>query len=393
LKESNDSRVLEIGNSSLKKLVGKIIWKIEKRLGLQSYLYPFAFALPFKSYFRRADVVHFHLIDDGFFSMWSLPLLSHLRPTVWTLHNPWAMTGHCVHPFDCQRWLTGCGSCPNLTTDFPLDRDTTAFLWRGKRWIYQHSNITLVVASNWMKKRVEESPLLSHFPCYLIPHGLDLKVFRPQEKAKSRLRLGIPVQAKVLSFRVRHDIEYKGLPWLLESLRLLQPSEPIFLLTLEEQGMLKDLQGKYQVIDMGWIWDSAKMADVLNAADLFLMPSIAESFGFMAVEAMACGTPVVGFDGTALPEVVKPPRGGLMVPLKNSAALARAIAMLLENDALRIRMGQEGRRIVEGEYSLGLQVQRLMALYKSLLDRWWKGKKGIIPRSLQVNGNGSEESV
>ncbi len=78
-------------------------------------------------------------------------------------------------------------------------------------------------------------------------------------------------------------------------------------------------------MELGWIENTGTIAEALNAADLFLMPSIAEAFGLMAIESMACGTPVIVFEGTALPETINAPECGIAVPYKDSHALARAI--------------------------------------------------------------------
>ncbi|PJI51298.1 hypothetical protein CTI14_63230 [Methylobacterium radiotolerans] len=57
------------------------------------------------------------------------------------------MTGHCIHPFSCQRWKTGCGQCPDLKTDFAIQRDTTALNFRLKRMAYRRSNFEILVAT------------------------------------------------------------------------------------------------------------------------------------------------------------------------------------------------------------------------------------------------------
>jgi len=75
------------------------------------------------------------------------------------------------------------------------------------------------------------------------------------------------------------------------------------LLILQDGKGFSALSPKYGVVTPGWI-DGEDLAIALSAADVFVMPSIQEAFGLMAVEAMACGTPVIVFDGTALPGVI-----------------------------------------------------------------------------------------
>lgn len=359
-----------IGNRFTHKLDKHILIPLERRLSLQSLLPSSGWTLQFNRVYRRAQILHLHLIQlRDFFSLFHLPIMSRRKQVVWTLHDPWALSGHCIHPFECDRWQTGCGHCPDLSIMLPLKRDRTALNWKIKRWIMRRSKITLVVASEWMRERVSRSPILQHLPCHIIPFGIDTEVFAPRDKAVSRARFGIPPDAHVLAFRHTPRTPFKGWPWLREALADLPLTQPTYLLTVDTKGELGELANKYRVMELGWTDDEQTLADVMNAADLFLMPSIAETFGLMAVEAMACGTPSVVFEGTALPSVIRAPQTGLAVPYKNAAALREAIQALLADSARRQRMGQAGIALARAEYTLSRYVDRHIALYESLLNR------------------------
>jgi glycosyltransferase involved in cell wall biosynthesis len=99
-----------------------------------------------------------------------------------------------------------------------------------------------------------------------------------------------------------------------------------------------------------------------------VMPSTAESFGLMALEAMACGTAVVVTEGTSLTEIVRTPSAGIAVPAGDAEALTRTIESLLADDARRSILGRRGREIVEAEHSHDAYFQRHVALYTSLLE-------------------------
>jgi glycosyltransferase involved in cell wall biosynthesis len=225
-----------------------------------------------------------------------------------------------------------------------------------------------------MQDRIERSPLLRHLPCHRIPFGIDLEVFKPRSKIECRKKLGIALDHKVIAFRdvgLKSD-RFKGMRWLMEALKIYEPQEPTCLLIFEDGKGFKILSPKYSVITTGWI-DSENLAVALSAADVFLMPSIQEAFGLMAVEAMACGTPVIVFEGTALPDVIKSPLGGLAVPAMDSVALAGAIKLLLEDDDLRSKLGWQARKIAEREYAFPLYVQRHISLYEEVIERHHNG--------------------
>jgi glycosyltransferase involved in cell wall biosynthesis len=347
------------------------IGKCDDKLGLEGLTGMAGWALPFEDYFKRSDVVHLHLIHNGpYFSILSLPILNRLKPLVWTIHDSWATTGGCLYSFDCDRWLSGCAPrCPYPRRKSPFQHYIPAFHWQVKKRVYQNSDLTLVVASQWMQERVQRSPLLHEFPCHLIPFGIDLETFRPRPKVESRKKLGIWPEQKVIVFRDHGFISdrFKGLRWLMEALQMYEPKEPTCLLVLEDGRAFRSLWPKYSVITPGWI-DGEELAIALSAADVFLMPSINESFGLMAVESMACGTPVIVCEGTALPDVIKAPKGGMVIPARDSVALARAIQLLLEDHELNKSLGMQARQVAESEYSLLKYVQCHIKVYEEVID-------------------------
>ena len=99
------------------------------------------------------------------------------------------------------------------------------------------------------------------------------------------------------------------------------------------------------------------------------MPSLGESFGLMAVEAMACQKPVVVFDNTALPSVTFAPECGVLVENKNSQKLMEAIKMLIEDPSERNKRGELGRKIAQEHYDLNNYNKELLKIYRSALNR------------------------
>lgn len=343
---------------------------LTSRLGLDRLVGFGGWSLIKQPYFKKSDIIHVHLIHNfSNFSILTLPIMSKLKPVVWTLHDPWAFTGGCEHSFDCNKWQTGCSfKCPYPRATSLFQSYIPYFHWKIKQYIYKKSDITLVVASEWMKEKVKMSPLLKHFDCNLIPFGIELQQFKPLSKLDSKKKLGIPINHKVIAFRdsgLKND-KFKGLKWLKKALELYDVNEPTTLLILEKGESFMSLAGKFNIVCLGWI-DGNDLVTALSAADVFVMPSIQESFGLMAVESMACGTPVIVFEGTALSSIIKAPQGGLTVPSKDSLGLAKAIFYLLDNDNLRTNMGIKAREIVENEYSDDLYVKSHISLYKQVI--------------------------
>jgi glycosyltransferase involved in cell wall biosynthesis len=113
---------------------------------------------------------------------------------------------------------------------------------------------------------------------------------------------------------------------------------------------------------------NAKMPAFLQNLDIFAIPSKFESFGVAALEAQACGLPVVGFKVGGLPEVVTDGRSGYLVPAGDADALERAMDDLISDDHKREQMGSAGRTLAMG-YDIADAVNKLIELYRGLLGK------------------------
>jgi glycosyltransferase involved in cell wall biosynthesis len=366
-KDTQNPEILTFGRVGSRK-INNLVSRIERMFSLQSMLYLNASQMIKMPAFKEADLLHLHIIHSGYLSLSALPKLTSLKPTVWTLHDPWAMTGHCIYPFECTRWKSGCGNCPDLGIPLPLRKDTTRFLFNYKRRVYKNSKFEVVVASKWMRDMVEASPLFEDVNIHQIPFGLDLDFFSPSAAPHARKRFGIPEDSLVICFRAV-DNEFKGLPYIIEALERISSKHPVCLLTFNSKGLLDRFAGRFQLVELGWTNDEELARDAFVAADIFLMPSIVEAFGVMAIEAFACGKPVIVFDGTSLPEVTFAPEIGLSVPMRDGEALFQALQRLIDNPMERQERGRKGRLMAELHYGDDMYAMRLAEIYRMVLEK------------------------
>jgi glycosyltransferase involved in cell wall biosynthesis len=346
----------------------KILGRIERRLSIHSRLPLQSFALAMHPWFREADLVHYHIVHDGFFSLDAMPMLTRRKPSVWTWHDPWIMTGHCIYPMSCERWKIGCGSCPMLDLPFAMLKDKTAEAVRWKQNVIAKSDIDVIVASKHMRQMAEQSPIGQQVTLNTIPFGIDLETFCPGEAGPARARLGVEDGRVVIGVRAFPESPFKGFEFFKAALeRLGETDRPLTIITTHGLGHLDSFKGRHQIIDLGWVNDSNVVLDTFMAADFFVMPSTAEAFGMMAIEAMACGKPVIVFEGTSLPEVTDAPRVGLAVPMGDIDGLVIAMHRLITDEPERLRRGQMGRVLAEQRYNRELFTDRLVELYGSVI--------------------------
>jgi glycosyltransferase involved in cell wall biosynthesis len=159
-----------------------------------------------------------------------------------------------------------------------------------------------------MKKQVEKSTFFKNKTIHIVNYGIDQNIFKPKNKKNARKKLNIDQNALVLAFRCT-NYEFKGLDYIKYVLQKIHTKQKVILLMME--GNFTDFTPKYKHIEYGWINDDQQLADIYNATDIFLMPSLAEAFGMMAIESMSCGTLPIVLKGTSLPEIVNAPYCGV----------------------------------------------------------------------------------
>lgn len=330
------------------------------RLGLQYAFYPSSFAVAGDPWFRDADVIQLHNTHGSYFSHSALPFLSRRQPVVWLLHDMWAFTGHVAYSYDCERWRHGCGSCPYLGEYPALPRDSTATLWRLKRSLYRRSRLQLVTPSRWLAGLVRSSPLLGRFPVHHIPYGVDTAMFSPGPREEARRRLDLPPDRAIVLFVATDLTEHrKGFQFLDEAL---EPLDDPLLLAVAASGSTEfAVDTRLLTVDDDWL-----LVDAYRAADVVVLPTLADNLPNVVIESMACGTPCVAFATGGVPDAVRHLETGYLVRPGDVGALTEGLRTLLADEPLRARLGAASRRAAVEEYSLERQSQRYLDLYAAL---------------------------
>lgn len=343
---------------------------LTEALSLQYLFLPSSWALLRHPWFRTADVVQLYNTHGGYFSHSVIGVASRRKPFVWRLSDMWPLTGHCCYSYECDRWKTGCGTCPLLSDEPALRKDRTALLWRAKQRIYAGANVTLVAPSRWIAGIAAQSPLVKHWPVEVIPNGLNLTVFRPVRKAAAREVLGLPQDEAVILFSSVETKAYrKGGTFVTEAVHALKGKTrtPFRLLVVGNRASEWERALDVPVTTINAVKDDHLLATLYSAADVFLHPALADNLPNGVLESLACGTPVVAFDVGGVGEAVRPMETGYLARDKDAQDLAAGLQRLLDDDDLRRRLGIRCRAVAEAEYDMELQTQRFEALYQRVL--------------------------
>lgn len=314
---------------------------------------------------HRIDVIHLHNPHDNFLGIRDIAKLASWRPMIWTIHDFWAMTGHCASPHGCEGlWKEGCPACAHLAHYPALQKDVSARLFAEKKKAFRQHSIRFTVPSEWMKRQFEASHL-SGLDCVCICNSLDIKRWKLLEKKSARARCGIAPEQKVIGF-IASDPEkkLKGMDALLGALsRLPNPEDYLLLIAGKKSALLEKLDARFQTRYLGYLHEQEKLNEFYALADLLVNPSVYETFGLTTIEAMACGTPAAAFPVCAMPDIIHESCGFLANDISEEA-LAETIRMALADPETLAQKGQASRRRVEELFSEERMLTEFEALYK-----------------------------
>ncbi len=314
------------------------------------------------------NVVNLHWVCHGYLQIESLAKFN--KPIVWTLHDLWPFTGGCHYAQDCQRYTDSCGACPQLGSS--KDWDLSRWVWQRKAKAWKNLNLTLVSPSSWMAECAKSSSLFKDFRVEVIPHGMDTQKYKPIDRQVARSLLNLPQDKQLVLFGAIYTSEpRKGFQLLEPALQSLSKSgwkDRIELAVFGSSQPENPIDTGFKYHYLGRFEDDISLAAVYSAADVMVVPSIQESFGQTAFEALACGTPVVAFNATGLKDIVEHRQTGYLARPYEIEDLARGIAWVLENPDRHQKLSQRARQKAEQEFTVELQARRYLSLFTELLS-------------------------
>lgn len=341
---------------------------LARKEGLQDYALQGSHRLLRSALVAEADVLHLHNLHGGYCNPFSLYGLARTRPVVWTLHDMHALTGHCAHSLSCDRWVHGCGLCPDLGVYPAVQADSTHRVWRDRRDLYASVPLHVVVPSQWLADIVGKSILAGH-PVELIPNGIDTRLFCPADKAAARRRLGLPEDVLIVGgAAVGGPVEnpWKGGGYVTQAAHALRERFPEALY-VGRGGGTADCDA---VRLLPHTDDPQEMATFYQALDVLLYPTLADTCPLVVIEAQACGVPVVGFAVGGVPDLVAHGETGVLVPGGDGRAFVEAALVLGQDVALRTVMGLAARRKAVAQFDVGLMASRYEKVYERARAAW-----------------------
>jgi glycosyltransferase involved in cell wall biosynthesis len=337
----------------------------------------------------QTDIVHANNLHGWFFDLRALPEISARVPVVLTLHDAWMLSGHCAHSFDCTRWKTGCGTCPDLTIPVALPFDHSAENWQVKAAIYRKCRLRVATPSQWLMNKVEQSMLASSIiEGRVIHNGVDTSVFHSGDRRNERVALGLPEDALILLFVANgiRENPWKDYPTLERAMTRLtvSPKQRVIFLALGEGGLSQRI-GNAEIRFVSHVPAHAT-ASYYRAADIYVHAARADNFPNVVLEALACGTPVVATAVGGIPEQIRSAGGagadpsspvsqpgratGVLTPAGDADALASAISSLCADKVALAQFGRNAAADAFDRFNLDRQAFLYVEWFNEIRARW-----------------------
>ena len=278
--------------------------------------------------FQLADVIHLHWVNQGFLSLKNLErICASGKPVVMTLHDQWYFTGICHYSSNCDKYRTQCEKCPML----------------------KGPGIDLNV-----------------------PNAIDTDVFKPMDKLEARRRHNLPMDKRLLLFGAQRITDKrKGFDFLVEACEHISMHHPTLPGQLEVVVLGGDAQSVKELLPLpvhivNYLSNEDDIAQLYNAVDLFVTPSLQDNLPNTIVEAMSCGTPCVGFDVGGIPEMINHKQDGYVADYCDSLDFAQGIAWCLDPDR-QPALSAAARADALATYSQSVAATRYLSIYQSAL--------------------------
>jgi len=314
-----------------------------------------------------ADIVHLHWIQNEMLSISDISKIK--KPIVWTLHDMWAFCG-AEHYTEDHRWRDG--YLDNNRPAYESGFDLNLWTWKRKEKHWK-TPIQIITPSKWLAECVSKSMLMRNWPLNVISYPIDTDFWKPISKKIMREQLNLPKGVPLLLFGAfdSEKDQRKGYDLLLSTLEHLKAHSKFNDVELVVFGQNKPkLQTKHAIPIhyMGKIYDDESLRSIYNASDVILIPSRQDNLPNIAVEAQACGIPVISFNVGGLPDIIEHRKTGYIAKAFEIEDLANGILWFLSHPD-KEHLNKDVREQAVLKFSQKKIAEEYLNIYKNLLQQ------------------------
>ncbi len=263
------------------------------------------------------------------------------------------------------KYKTGCGNCIQLSSKYKNDISQYVI---NRKLKYYPKNIKIVGLSNWISNVARDSKVFKSFDIRVINNNINCDIFYPVDKILARKKLGIETNKKIiLTGALLNESVYKGFSKFIQSLNFIdyETNYLIFFGDMDEKDVSST---NFEYKDYGYIKDKNLLRLIYSAADVFVAPSIMDTFPKTLMESMACGTPVVCFDATGPKDIVDHKLNGYRAKPYNICDLANGVNWITKHPIPQ-ELSTNARIKAKSVFDSKVVAQEHLKLYKEITDK------------------------
>ena len=317
----------------------------------------------------KPDVIQVHSLHVAGWDFEILACCQEFAPVIYTMHDFWHTTARCMFPYECTQFESGCtATCPTASEHPRLHPAEIHGEWLRRRRIVSHSRrLKGVAVSEYIRCETLRGAWRGA-DVQVIRNGLNLSQdFRPVSSVEAREQLGLPRDRPVfLIAALSLEDRRKGFSLLLEALQSI-PSKEYSILAFGNDN-IEALSKQPNFHHLGYLSLESEKRVAYSAADWTVVPSLADNLPMVAVESIACGTPVITFAVGGLPEVVIPGRSGILAGLPSVSSLAGALSQALQQSPTTDSFRASCRAVAEEFFDSRRAANEYIQLYQESVD-------------------------
>lgn len=273
----------------------------------------------------KPDVVWLSGIH-GYYVNWYRLIKFLKKNKIWTVYgmtDEFAFMGKCCSSFECEKYKTGCHHCPHLK-NYPesLIFDNSKFVFNLKKKAYAGWDKVVFRSAPYVVNKARESYLLKDKLFAEADSSVDIvNIYYPRSTENLRKKLNISADKKIALLCAPSTDPHKGAEYFVECARLCE-NDGIVFIQVAFNGDSNNLPSNF--IPISYVGNPNELAEYYSLADVYVCTSISDAQPNTCLEAMGCGTPIIGFNISGVPYVA-PPEFGVFVQPHNVEQLAEAV--------------------------------------------------------------------
>lgn len=302
------------------------------------------------------DVINLHWVGNDTISIKEIAQIE--KPIVWTMHDMWAILGAEHNNISQEdRYIKGYNK--KNRSPYYQGVDVELYIWKLKEKYWKDLKVNIIAVSAWQAMVIGKSYLFRNAKINVINNPINVDQWLPFSKFDARKKLGLVSDKSIILYGAFNFLAdpIKGYQLLIEALKFLDPE--LVKIVYFGSEINADFNG-FESVNFGKIHDFSRLRQLYSAADVFVNPSLQETFGQTAVESLSCNTPVVAFSGSGLDDIIVHKYSGYLAQPYLAEELANGIKWVLSNNLTKLRVS------VTEKFSADFIGYKYLELYKQI---------------------------